>query len=60
MPLADYAKNKDNFEFVKEFNKLNSYSPSLCLQNSKTGDVFQINKGFVFNMLDQDDTITAD
>lgn len=56
MSFEEYSKNRDNFEFLKEFNKLNDYQPYICLQNSKTGDVFQVNKGFAYNMLDQDDT----
>lgn len=52
MSFEEYSKNRDNFEFLKEFNKLNDYQPYICLQNSKTGDVFQVNKGFAYNMLD--------
>ena len=35
---------------------MNNYQPYLHLMNSKTGDFFQVNKGFIFNMLDNEDT----
>ena len=38
--FSDFGKNRDNFEYVKEFNKLNSYQPYYCLMNSTTGDYF--------------------
>ena len=36
---------------MKEFNRLNDYSPHLNIYNSQTGDVIQLNKGFFYGML---------
>ena len=52
--FTDFAKNRENFEYVKEFNRLNSYQPHYVLRNSVTGDLFQVNKGFVMGMTDDD------
>jgi hypothetical protein len=52
--FADFAKNRSNFEYVKEFNRLNCYEPYYVLRNSVTGDLFQVNKGFVMGMTDDD------
>jgi hypothetical protein len=38
--FADFAKNRSNFEYVKEFNRLNCYQPHYVLRNSVTGDLF--------------------
>lgn len=56
--FADFAKNRSNFEYVKEFNRLNCYEPHYVLRNSVTGDLFQVNKGFVMGMTDDDSTET--
>lgn len=52
--FTDFAKNRSNFEYVKEFNRLNCYQPHYVLRNSVTGDLFQVNKGFVMGMTDDD------
>ena len=54
--FADSVKNRENFEYVKEFNRLNSYEPHYVLRNSITGDLFQVNKGFVMGMTDDDNS----
>lgn len=40
---------------MKEFNRLNDYNPHLNIYNSLTGDVIQINKGFIYGMLTDDE-----
>jgi hypothetical protein len=57
--LSEYAKNRDNFEYVKEFNRLNCYAPTYCLRNSITGDIIQVNKGFIMGMTDADEENTS-
>ena len=32
--FAEFAKNRDNYEYVKEFNKLNGYMPTFCIRNA--------------------------
>jgi hypothetical protein len=39
IPFSTFAKNRDNFEYIKEFNRLNCYAPTYCLKNSLTGDI---------------------
>ena len=34
MPFTEYFKNRENYEFVKEFNKLNNYEPIYCIRCS--------------------------
>ena len=53
--FEDFSKNRENYEFVKEFNRLNDYQPHFCLLNPKTGDYIQVNKGFLFNMVDTEE-----
>ena len=38
MTFKELAKNRDNYEFMKKFNKLNGNQPHLTLMSSKTGD----------------------
>ena len=52
MSLQEFGKNKNNYEFVQEFNRLNEYNAHLNLYNSMTGDVIQVNKGFIYGMND--------
>ena len=52
--FSDFSKNRENFEYIKEFNRLNNYQPYYLLQNSVTGDCFQVNKGFVGGMADEE------
>ncbi|CDW87012.1 UNKNOWN [Stylonychia lemnae] len=52
--FKEFGKNRDNYEYIKEFNKLNSYAPHYCLYNSTTGDYIQINKGFIDGIADTD------
>lgn len=52
MSLQEFGKNKNNYEFVQEFNRLNEYNAHLNLYNSLTGDVIQVNKGFIYGMND--------
>lgn len=33
---------------------MNSYAPTYCLRHSVTGDIFQVNKGFIMSMTDDD------
>lgn len=47
MPFSEYAKNRENFEFIKEFNKLNNYQPYVGLMNQQSRDTIQVNKGFL-------------
>jgi hypothetical protein len=54
--FSDFAKNRSNYEYIKEFNRLNCYQPTYCFRNSVTGDLFQVNKGFVLGMTDDDHT----
>ncbi|TNV78763.1 hypothetical protein FGO68_gene3958 [Halteria grandinella] len=53
--FAEFGKNRENYEFVKEFNRLNSYQPYYVLKNERTGDLFQVNKGFVMGVQDDDE-----
>lgn len=53
--FSEFAKNRENYEYVKEFNRLNSYQPTYMLKNSVTGDLFQVNKGFVMGVADDDE-----
>ena len=41
---------------MKEFNRLNDYNSHLNIYNSLTGDVFQINKGFIYGMITDDES----
>mmetsp|Transcript_45790 Transcript_45790/g.33514 ORF Transcript_45790/g.33514 Transcript_45790/m.33514 type:complete len:89 (-) Transcript_45790:571-837(-) len=50
MTFQEYAKNRNNFEFMKEFNKLNGYQPYVQLLNPQTGDTLQVNKAFLLNL----------
>ena len=36
MSFQEYADNRDNFEFLKEFNRLNELQPHVYLMNTKT------------------------
>ncbi len=54
--FSDFAKNRENFEYLKEFNRLNNYAPTYCLRHSQTGDIYQVNKGFIMNMTEDDST----
>ena len=38
MPFLEFAENKDNFEFMKEFNLQNENKGELSIMNSDTGD----------------------
>lgn len=58
--FKDFAKNRDNYEYIKEFNKMNKYAPHYCLLNSATGDFIQVNKGFVEGIIDQEDDTNND
>ena len=53
--FQEFSKNRQNFKFLQEFNGLNDYSPHVNVLNSKTGDVIQVNKGFIQGLYDQDD-----
>lgn len=53
--FSNFAKNRDNYEYVKEFNKLNGYQPTYLLKHAITGDLFQVNKGFVMGMTDDEE-----
>lgn len=56
IPFEEYAENKSNFEYLKEFNQLNGENKAyLTLVSSETGDQVQVNKGFLSNLLDDDD-----
>jgi len=55
IPFSTFAKNRDNFEYIKDFNRLNCYAPTYCLKNSLTGDLLQLNKGFILGMTDHYD-----
>ena len=52
--FADSVKNRENFEYVKEFNRLNSYETHYVMRNSITADLFQVNNDFVVVMTDDD------
>jgi hypothetical protein len=60
MPFTEYAANRNNYEFMKEFNTLNENQAHLVLLNSKTGDKMQVNKGFLKNIMDSDDIENAE
>jgi len=47
MPFIEFAENKDNFEFMKEFNLQNENKGEISIRNSDTGDKLQIHKGFL-------------
>lgn len=49
------GKNRENYEYLKEFNKLNNYAPHFYLLNSITGDYIQVNKGFLEGIGDTED-----
>lgn len=51
----EYAKNRHNFEYLKEFNNLNDNQPNVNIMNSKTGDVMSIYKGFLVDLFDEND-----
>jgi hypothetical protein len=53
--FAEFAANRDNYEYIKEFNRLNGYQPHYILRNSLTGDTFQVNKGFVMGVTDDEE-----
>ena len=55
--FQEFAKNRVNFEYIKEFNKLNSYQPTYCVKNSVSGDIFQVNKGFIMGMSDEEEEL---
>jgi hypothetical protein len=57
--FTDFAKNRENFEYVKEFNTLNCYQPYYLLRNSVTGDLFQVNKGFIQGMTDEEEPMSS-
>ena len=38
--FTEFAKNRENYEYIKEFNRLNCYQPFYMLKNSITGDTF--------------------
>ena len=60
MTFKELAKNKENHEFMKRFNKLNGNQPHLTLFNGRTGDKLQVNKGFLENIMDGDDIENAE
>jgi hypothetical protein len=39
---------------LKEFHQLNDYKPTVCIYNSKTGDIIEINKGFINGLQDEE------
>ena len=53
--FGEFSKNKNNFEYLKEFNRLNDYQPCVNIYNSKTKDIIQVNKGFIYNLFDDED-----
>ena len=54
MSFDEYALNKHNYEFLKEFNRLNNNDHSVHLINKETGDLIELNKRFLMDMIDQD------
>jgi hypothetical protein len=50
---------KENYEYMKEVNKLSSCQSTYWLKNSIAGDCFQVNKGFVMGMTDDDDEVES-
>jgi len=53
--FLEFEKNRSNYEYVKEFFRLNDYQPHVHLLNSKSGDVIQVNKGFIHGLVDDED-----
>ena len=45
--FSDYSKQKDNPDFVRDFNLACSTQPHLCLLNTATKDAVHVNKGFL-------------
>lgn len=56
--FVEFSKNKNNFEYLKDFQRLNDYQPFVNIYNSKTGDIFQLNKGFIHGLFDQEEEPT--
>ena len=54
MPFEEFAQNKDNFEFVKDFNQMNENRADISVVNA-AGDRMLINKGFLHSIMDSDD-----
>lgn len=48
--FSDYARQRDNPDFVRDFNLACSRQPHLTLVNTSTGDLAQVNKGFLDSM----------
>lgn len=53
--FSEFAKNKSNFKFLQEFNRLNDYQPNIRIFNSKTKDILKVNKGFIYGLFDQEE-----
>ena len=53
MTFKDFEKSKNNFEFIKEFNRKNDYAPSLTIGSEK--DTINVNKGFMYRMYDEEE-----
>ena len=50
MTFSDYARQRDNPDFVRDFNLACSRVPHLTLLNTVTSDQAQVNKGFLDSM----------
>ena len=49
--FTDYAKQRDNPDFVRDFNLSCARQPHLCLLNTATGDQAHVMKGFLDQMV---------
>ena len=50
MTFSDYSRQRDNPDFVRDFNLACSRVPHLTLFNTVTSDQAQVNKGFLDSM----------
>ena len=48
--FSDYARQRDNPDFIRDFNLACSRQPHLTLLNTTTQDQAQVNKGFLDSM----------
>ena len=48
--FADYARQRENPEFIRDFNLACSRQPHLILINTVTNDLAHVNKGFLDSM----------
>ena len=53
MSFKEFAKNRSNFEFRKEFYRLNNYAPHITLTNGQ--DCITVHKSFLEGLQEQEE-----